>query len=409
MHTKLTLKAILAFTLIFTPVVAESSPATHGNSASRENPASLKTAPAYTALPAEELAAPFCGTEGFIGGDGVYSIPLGPDRILWLFGDSFIGRITDGGRPGTAMVNNIVGISRADWANPDLKFHWRIKKGKPRSFFEPGIQGNWFWPLHGFLSPTGKLYVFLIEVTRTGPENDVFAFGPVGNFLAVIDNPEKDPPLWRVDYRRIEFFDHAMTGRTGASEPMVEVWGNWVLQPASDKIWIYGITHPAADPGAKRMRAAKVPADGFERFAEWEFMDGDTGLQGPAMEISAFTLEDGRVMTVYPKGDMANHVWCSIAPGPAGPFGPPWQAMELPPPLKQGQFAYAVKAHPWVKLPPEIPGVDAAPDRVTGFRQAAIAGSVKILVTYIFNSFRFEDLIEDARVYTPRTAVLMSR
>lgn len=378
---------VLVLSIAFTPclaaVNANASPASGSNSG-------------FVASPAEDLAAPFWKTAGYIGGDGVYSLPLGPDRILWLFGDSFIGRIVDGARPGTAMVNNMVGISKADWSGPDLRFFWRTKQGKPGSFFAPVEKGNWFWPLHGFLSPAGKLYLFLIEITRTGAADDVFGFGPAGNWLAVIDNPEKDPPLWRVDYRRIEFFDHAMTGRTGAGEPMVETWGNWVMQPAeegcADKVWVYGITHPAADAGAKRMRAARVPADGFERFDEWEFMDADTNLEGPAMEISAFYLPDGRVLAVYPKGDMTNHVWCSIAPGPAGPFGRPWQAMALPPPLKQGQFAYAVKAHPWVKIE-ERPGRSGR----------------GILVTYIFNSFRFEDLIEDARVYTPRTAVLRMR
>jgi hypothetical protein len=42
------------------------------------------------AEPALEWNAKFAGHEGWIGGDGVYSVVVGPRRILWLFSDSLI-------------------------------------------------------------------------------------------------------------------------------------------------------------------------------------------------------------------------------------------------------------------------------------------------------------------------------
>lgn len=41
------------------------------------------------AVPLPEWNAAFAGGEGWIGGDGAYSVPLGKDRVLWLFGNAF--------------------------------------------------------------------------------------------------------------------------------------------------------------------------------------------------------------------------------------------------------------------------------------------------------------------------------
>src|SRR5438132_1310728 len=58
------------------------------------------------AEPAPEWNARFAGKEGWIGGDGVYSVVLARDRILWLFGDSLLGTARNGRRDGAVMVNN---------------------------------------------------------------------------------------------------------------------------------------------------------------------------------------------------------------------------------------------------------------------------------------------------------------
>src|SRR5690606_27792230 len=45
---------------------------------------------------------------GWIGGDSTYSVQLPQDRTLWLFSDSLIGTVDDGGNPepGMTMVHN---------------------------------------------------------------------------------------------------------------------------------------------------------------------------------------------------------------------------------------------------------------------------------------------------------------
>jgi hypothetical protein len=49
-----------------------------------------KTDPEWDAL--------FERESGWIGADGNYSIPLGGDTTLWLFSDTFVGKVKDGKR-----------------------------------------------------------------------------------------------------------------------------------------------------------------------------------------------------------------------------------------------------------------------------------------------------------------------
>jgi hypothetical protein len=48
--------------------------------------------------PAPDLDALFDRADGWIGADGVYSVVLSPKRTLWLFSDTWVGKIRDGRR-----------------------------------------------------------------------------------------------------------------------------------------------------------------------------------------------------------------------------------------------------------------------------------------------------------------------
>ena len=52
----------------------------------------------------------FAYTQGWLGADDAYSIPLGPDRSLWLFGDTFVGTpATKLRSDAKTMVRNSIG------------------------------------------------------------------------------------------------------------------------------------------------------------------------------------------------------------------------------------------------------------------------------------------------------------
>jgi len=48
----------------------------------------------------------------WLGGDGAYSLILGPGRVLWLFGDSFIGNGSSRDRKDAGIVRNTIAIQK---------------------------------------------------------------------------------------------------------------------------------------------------------------------------------------------------------------------------------------------------------------------------------------------------------
>src|SRR5262245_31271393 len=96
-----------------------------------------------------EADALFHRDKRWIGGDGAYSVDLGQERVLWLFGDSFNAQTTEGGRRDSVMVRNSVAIQTGyDPSRAFLQFSWREEDKKPASFL-PEEGATWFWPAHG--------------------------------------------------------------------------------------------------------------------------------------------------------------------------------------------------------------------------------------------------------------------
>src|SRR5580704_7869805 len=89
-----------------------------------------------SAVPAPDLDALFYRTDGWIGGDGAYSVALSPRRTLWLFSDTWVGKIRDGRRTDATIVNNTVGVQ----AGPGGRVTYTIARGpdgKPVALIVP--------------------------------------------------------------------------------------------------------------------------------------------------------------------------------------------------------------------------------------------------------------------------------
>ena len=62
----------------------------------------------------------------WLGGDGAYSVDLGGERVLWLFGDSFIADRKAVARNASQIVRNSVAIQTGyDPSKASVKFYWR--------------------------------------------------------------------------------------------------------------------------------------------------------------------------------------------------------------------------------------------------------------------------------------------
>jgi hypothetical protein len=57
-----------------------------------------------------DLDSLFERADGWIGADGEHSVTLSPKKALWLFSDTWVGKVRDGRRTNATIVNNTVGV-----------------------------------------------------------------------------------------------------------------------------------------------------------------------------------------------------------------------------------------------------------------------------------------------------------
>jgi hypothetical protein len=139
-----------------------------------------------------------------VGADGAYSIDLGPQRVLWLFADTFIDPQADGSRENgpNVLIRNSVGMQSGrdqqtahDLSQSSLSFHWGPPKNGAASSFFQDIDDidRWIWPLHGSLLPDGTLLLFRMQVTRS---SGGFGFAVDSWDAVAVDDPSRPPELW---------------------------------------------------------------------------------------------------------------------------------------------------------------------------------------------------------------------
>jgi hypothetical protein len=157
-------------------------------------------APQFTPAVADDtMNALFQQRDGWIGADGAYSVALSAERTLWLFGDTWVGRIRDGRRVDSVMVNNSVAIQDGKGNDARVKFFVRRDAtSKPTALIAPADGRGWFWPQAGILIG-GRLHLFLAQIEKSGG-NGVFSFRQIGQSLGIVDNPAEEPTSWHVEH-----------------------------------------------------------------------------------------------------------------------------------------------------------------------------------------------------------------
>jgi hypothetical protein len=332
------------------------------------------------AEPAPEWDAKFVGSEGWIGGDGVYSAPLGRDRVLWLFGDSFVGSVKDGRRVGAVMVNNAVAVQAGRGAEASLRFiTGKTTDGKPSAIFTPTDAQGFFWPQAAVVRG-GRLVVFLAHIEKAGAPGP-FGFKHVGERLAVIEYPGDEPEKWRAKPVELPFAEF------GAKRE--RSWGSAVLA-AGDSLYVFGYDEAKGGGlGRRELIVARAPADKPEDFKAWRFRTADGWSEKPeesavlagglATEFSVSRRPGGKgLVLVYTENGIGGRVVARFAAAPEGPWSEPVLLFTCPEAKEKGLFCYAAKAHPWA------------------------AGADELLVSYCVNAHDFGRIVRDASVYRPK-------
>lgn len=323
-----------------------------------------------SAEPDAALNARFRRTDGWVGGDGAYSVSLSNKKTLWLFSDTFVGSIRDGKRKDVAMVNNTIGIQTGDKVEFAI---WRNADGKAAAMLAPpkGTAG-WFW-LQGGAAAGNKLHLFLPRIESTG-KGGAFGFMHVDQWLGTVSNPDDPPTDWKTTFAKI---------------PHEGSWGAAVCRHG-EFVYVFGHRERPAKPFPERkLQAARVPADKLADFAAWRFLGDDKWIEKPesarsqlermATEFSVSWVPGlKRFALVYTENGLSDRIMGRFAPDPAGPWSEPVLLYKCPE-MKGNKnvFSYAAKAHPH------------------------LSGDRELVLTYCVNAFGLGPVINDATLYWP--------
>lgn len=332
------------------------------------------------AEPDAELTAKFRRTDGWVGGDGAFSVSLGDGRALWLFSDTWVGAVRAGKREKVAMVNNTIGVEEGKGADRKLTFAiQKDENGKPAALFAPPDKGSWFWQFAGHFADD-KLHVFLPRFEKTSAPG-AFGFKALDVWLGTVAKPDTDPLKWQPKYAKVPFATF--------EEKRKVSFGSSVLT-VGDHAYVYGYEEAPGKPfPARKLLTARVPKDKLADFNEWRFLangdwkadskDATAQCDKLAAEFSVSYLPAlKRYALVYTEHGLSDRIVGRFAGAPDGPWSDPVLLYTCPEMKKQkGVFSYAAKAHPH------------------------LATGNELVISYVVNAFELGPVINDAELYWP--------
>jgi hypothetical protein len=333
------------------------------------------------AEPATEVNTLFTQADGWIGADGAYSVPLGSERTLWLFSDTWVGHVRDGRRVDATIVNNSIAVQQGRGADATVEFIVaRDPDDQPRAWVEPDDGRGWFWLQAGAAVDSGVV-LFLAHIERTD-DPGVFGFRHFAQWLGVVDDSRVPPRDWSIRQLRLP--------NTVFTPERVLTFGSAVLR-RGDYLFVYGTDEEFHDGGRSRhLVVARVPVGRVADFTAWEyFVDGTWKSDGQhpsrlvpdmASECSVTYLADRQqYLLIYSEWGLSPRILARVAPEPVGPWSEPVVVYECPEAAWDRQiFCYAAKAH-----------------------ESLVAGD-QFILSYAANSFDFWQVARDARLYWPR-------
>lgn len=315
-----------------------------------------------TAQPWPEATGRFRTPGPWLGADSAYTVDLGSGRVLWLFGDTFIDPARDGSRvngPNVFLRNSVAlqtpaqDTSAYDLSRSQLTFFTGPERaGAPTSFFAETDTGDWFWPLHGWIAPGGKLLLFRLQVQKVSTG---FGFAVRGWDAVAIDAPQAPPSAWT---------PRAIGGEPTGAPRLI---GSSVLVDG-DHLYAYAAKNDDADHAIYLARFELAALRGLPAGAlgDPEWFTGrsyqrqsagavpDVVLPGGQIEFSVhYDRRLERFVQFQTRGLFASDPQTAIvmrtAPRPEGPWSEPVPIYVPPVPAGADPnklLAYAAKAHP---------------------------------------------------------------
>jgi hypothetical protein len=294
-------------------------------------------APSLYAEPWPAANALFTGDAQWVGGDGAYSVDLGHDRVLWLFGDSFIATSDKRTRSESYMVRNSVALQFGkDPTRAFLQFYYRQQDSHPSSFV-PEDDTAWFWPGHGIRSGDRAL---LFYARFTQESEGMWGFASAGWTAFLVLNPDSEPNQWELREATIP-----EQGREVQLGGAVFQEGDW--------LYVYGIEGDRHDVHLARFEL-NLAMNGDLTEPQWwtgttwgRASERKSVIDFGAPEFSVhYAAELGKYLFVATSGFGASTIAIRVAPTPEGPWSEPRDVLRPEESFDPDAFVYAAKAHP---------------------------------------------------------------
>ncbi|MEU6687107.1 DUF4185 domain-containing protein [Streptomyces sp. NPDC046832] len=293
-------------------------------------------------------------TDDWTGGDGTHSVRLPDGRVLWLFSDTYLGRVYGPPNPhgesyawrdaGTPLVRNSAVLMRQG----------RLETTLPAPLFADPAPGEWRWPVAARVEPrspgSSEQVVRVLLWVRTAGRSPWIYGVPTATEVATLSLPGL----------RLESVVEVL-GQQLVPDPSRRVLFGTTLVEEDGWTYVFGGDDGrAASRPVSHVYAARVPEGRLADPGAWQYWSGSAWVPGarprPVLGDgrrtgvgSAFSVvrEGGTyvlfTMAAGPEGltSVASYWACS----PAGPWHGPGK--EFAPPLPPGQVAaYNPQAHP---------------------------------------------------------------
>lgn len=331
------------------------------------------------AMPA--MDALFRPSDGWIGADGAHSFPVTPQRTIWLFSDTWVGKVRNGKRTDATMVNNTLAVQEGQGAKSKVEFIVRMgADGKAVAFITPADGKGFFWLQAGAMFDN-RAILFLSQIEKTA-DPGAFGFRQIGQWIGIVENPQDAPLSWRIQQHKL--------ANVIFTPARILTWGAALLVDG-EHLYIYGTDEDRKRGGPDRyLIVARAPLKEASNLAAWRYF-GKKGWTEDFKDVSRLSNEmasEGSVtyipalkhfVLVCTQSGFSDKIRVRTAPQPWGPWSQPVTVYNCPDMTWDKRiFCYAAKAH--------------------GEQTTAN----ELIVTYAANSFDFWHVASDARLYWPR-------
>lgn len=299
---------------------------------------------------------------GWTGGDGAMSYKLPDDRVMWLWGDSFLDTVyPDRHRPVVGFIHNQV--TTMDLTGGNFTTYYGGTKQNPLPYFQAN-GSRFYWPSFQFMNYNNtQVYVFLDKIKATG--TGTFDFKTVGVDMAVLNYPS-------LTIQKIVPFS------TGSQIN----WSGDAFESSDGYVYLFGTESTQYNKFIHVARTSKT--DPVNDVTYWNgstwTKDASTSIrvQGGVSESYSFFQYQGKQYLLSQGNLLSPNIYIWNAASPVGPFTN--KRLIYTTPQKVGNFdvwTYNAKAHP---------------EFIT---------NNQLLVGYCSNSQTTQGLYKDADTYRP--------